>query len=472
VLPYNRFVKAILGAHALRCCVLATATMVIAGTTLAAQEQERLERLEQQVTELRARLDSLSAAPQDSTTLAELRLQIEAITRELERLQLGSEVVTAGEGRFGLGPAASKVYQVQRGVSIGGYGEMLYQKASDDRQDGTPSGRKAQIDFLRAVFYFGYKFNDRLLFNSEIELEHASTDQSGSVSVEFAYLDYFLNDDLAARAGLLLVPMGFLNELHEPPTFLGTTRPETERAIIPSTWRENGFGLLGEISGFSYRAYLVNGLDAVGGNSSNASGFSSAGLRGGRQKGSQAVAENWAGVVRADYVGLLGLTVGASAYLGNSGQGATDSTGAAIGARTFILEGHAEYRAKGWYLRALATLAEVDDVDRLNAARGLSANQSIGERLAGWYLEGGYNVLRTARTEHQLIPYLRYEELNTQDRVPNGYSPDPANDRSVFSIGAMWKPIPNVALKSDYQFHSNAARTGVDQWNVAVGYLF
>ncbi len=456
-------------------CLLAT---VIAWSTTAplaqAQEDEaeqRLESLEQQVAGLQARLDSLTADP-DSARIAELRRQIAAITRELERLQLGREVVTAGEGRFGLGPAASKVYQVRQGVSIGGYGEMLYQNSAGTRENGTPSGAKDQVDFLRAVFYFGYKFNDRFLFNSEIELEHAATGQAGSVSVEFAYLDYFLRDGLAARAGLLLVPMGFINELHEPPTFLGTTRPETETAIIPSTWRENGLGVFGEFGGVSYRAYLVNGLDAVGGNSSNASGFGAAGLRDGRQKGSKAVAENWAGVVRADYVGLLGLTLGGSVYLGNSGQGATDSAGAVIGARTFIAEAHAEYRAHGWYLRGLASLADVDDAARLNAARGFTGSESIGERLVGWYLEAGYDVLRSVATEHQLVPYIRYEELNTQDRVPTGFTANPANDRSIVSLGAMWKPIPNIALKTDYQFHSNQARTGVDQWNVALGYLF
>jgi hypothetical protein len=245
---------------------------------------KRVEQLERQVEQLQQQL-----AVQDSAQLAQLRRQIEALTREIEELRLGEEVVVAADtGLYGFGPAASKVYRTTQGVSIGGYGEALYENFSDLTEDGNPSGKTDQIDFLRAVFYFGYKFNDRLLFNSEIELEHASTSQSGSVSVEFAYLDYRATNLLGVRGGLVLIPMGFINELHEPPTFLGTERPETEQRIIPTTWRENGVGVFGEAGGFVYRGYLVNGLDAVGGGSSKAAGFSAAGLRGGRQKGSKA----------------------------------------------------------------------------------------------------------------------------------------------------------------------------------------
>lgn len=413
-----------------------------------------------------------SGRGQDTTELARLRQQIEAITRQLEAMQLGQDVVRADTGVAGFGPAASKVYRVSQGVSVGGYGELLYENFDATREDGAPSGETDQLDALRAIVYVGYKFDDRLLFNSELEFEHGSTDEGGSVSVEFAYIDYRFSDAFGARAGLLLVPMGFLNELHEPPIFLGTTRPLTEQRIIPSTWRENGIGVFGQRGDVSYRAYLVNGFDGAG---SSASGFSASGLRGGRQKGSRALAEDLAGVVRADYAGVLGLTVGGSVYLGNSGQGARlppPDTAQTIGARTTIWEGHIEYRARGLDLRALLAVASVDDVAELNAAGSLTGAASIGERLVGWYLQGGYDVLRSVRSQHQLVPYLRYERLNTQDRVPAGFAADPATAREVLSIGAAWKPIVNVVVKADYQLHANDAETGVNQVNLALGYLF
>ncbi len=432
--------------------------------------EDRIRELERQVEALEVRL-----ARQESQAIEELRLQIEAITRQLEELKLGEElVVEAGESRFGMGPAASKVYQVAQGVSLGGYGEMLYQNFADEREDGSPSTLTNQFDYLRAVLYVGYKFNDRFLFNSEIEVEHASTSQAGSVSAEFAYLDWLFSGDLGARAGLVLVPMGFLNERHEPTTFLGTERSATELKIIPTTWRENGIGLFGAAGGFAYRTYVMNGFSAVGGGSSGASGFSATGIRGGRQKGSKAVAEDLAGVARVDYVKQLGLLVGSSLYVGQSGQGnpSTLNPGETIGALTVIWEGHAEYLAHGFSLRGLAALARIDDVDDINAANDLTGLESVGERLVGWYVQVGYDVLHRVQTEHRLIPYLRYEQINTQDEVPDGFSANPANDEQIITIGAAWQPIMNIIVKADYQIQSNQADTGVSQVNATVGYLF
>ena len=207
-------------------------------------------------------------------------------------------------GQRGLGPAASKVYNVERGVSIGGYGEMLYQSFASETEDGSASAKSDQLDFLRAIVYVGYKFNDRIHFNSEIEFEHASTGKGGEVSVEFAYLDFSLRPELGIRGGMLLVPMGFINELHEPPIFYGARRPEVESAIIPTTWRENGAGIFGEAGPVEYRAYAVAGLDA--------SGFSASGIRGGRQKGARSLAEDFAFTGRVDLTSVPGLLAGIS----------------------------------------------------------------------------------------------------------------------------------------------------------------
>ncbi len=415
-----------------------------------------------------------SAQERDSTAIARLTAQVEAITRELEALRLGRELtVEADSAVAGFGPAASKVYRTPRGVSVGGYGELLFQHVAAARQDGSPSGLRDQWDALRAIVYVGYKFGDRLLFNSETEFEHGSTDRTGSVSVEFAYLDYRWTEGLGLRAGLLLVPLGFLNGLHEPTTFLGSSRPETERRLIPSTWRENGAGAYGEVGPIQYQAYLVNGFDAVGGGSSGAGGFGAGGLRDGRQNGSRALAENVALAGRVDYVGLLGLTVGMGVYAGNSGQGAPLATGGTLRARTTIWEGHAEYRAHGLNLRGLYARATVGQAAELNQVRGLTGTASIGERLTGWYLQAGYDVLRLARgARGELEPFVRYERLQTQARVPAGFATDPANDRRIVTLGAVWKPIANVALKADVEQPHNEARTGVRRASVSLGYVF
>ena len=414
----------------------------------------------------------LMAAPtlaqdRDTVDIEKLEAQVEAITRELEELRLGRDlVVEADTSVYGFGPAASKVYKVREGVSLGGYGEVLYENLAGTREDDTPSGATDRLDALRAIVYVGYKFSDQILFNSELEFEHGTTGAAGSVSIEFAYLEYRLSPQFGLRGGLLLPPMGFINEVHEPPAFLGARRPETERQIIPSTWRESGIGFFGGIGSVSYRAYLVNGFDV--------NGFTASGLRGGRQNGSEATAENFGVVGRLDVTPGLGLTVGSSAYLGNSGQGTPlpSDPAATLGARTFIWEGHAQYKTGGFDLSGLLALSTVDDVAEINAVIGLEGDESVGERLIGWYLQGGYDVLRATGSTHQLIPYVRYEQLDTQDRVPEGFASSPANDRSFLTLGTMWKPVPNVSLKADYQIVSNQADTGVNQLNVNLGYLF
>ncbi|HEU5040214.1 MAG TPA: hypothetical protein VFT84_05320 [Gemmatimonadales bacterium] len=408
-----------------------------------------------------------AAQERDTTELTRLQAQVDAITRELEELRLGRDVVVqADTSVLGFGPAASKVYKTPQGVSIGGYGEVLYENFAADREDDTPSGESDRLDALRAIVYVGYKFSDRILFNSELEFEHGSTEDGGSVSIEFAYLDYRISPSFGIRAGLLLPPMGFINEIHEPPAFLGARRPETERVLIPSTWRETGIGVFGASGPVNYRAYLVNGFDARG--------FGAGGLRDGRQNGAEATAENFGAVGRVDYTGVLGLTVGTAAYLGNSGQGAVlpSDPGVEIGARTFIWDAHAEYKARGFDLRGLLAIATVDDAAELNELSELAGGESVGERLLGWYLQGGYDVLRGSGSSHQLVPYLRYEQLNTQDEVPDGFAADPENDRQLVTVGAMWKPLPNVSVKADYQLLSNEAETGVNQLNVNLGYLF
>jgi hypothetical protein len=432
-------------------------------------ERERIEQLEREIDELREAL-----ARQDSVDVEQLRRQIDAITRELEQMQLGQEVVVADTGSFGLGPAASKVYRIEQGVSLGGYGEMLYQGFANTRQDGSTSGRRNQIDFLRAVLYAGYKFNDRFIFNSEIEFEHASTSESGSVSVEFAYLDWFVSGDVGFRGGLVLAPMGFINELHEPTTFLGTTRPETELRIIPTTWRENGIGVFAQPGDFALRGYVMNSLDAVGDADDPDTGFSETGLRGGRQKGSKALAENLAFVGRADWLGASGLQVGTSAFFGNTGQSTELASDPAqtLGAFTVIWDVHAQLRVRGWDLRGLVAVSWVDEVAELNEIKGLTGDESVGERLVGWYVQAGYDVLRTVDTQVQLLPFVRYERINTQDRVPAGWTTNPARDRAILSVGAQVLPIYNIVLKTDYQFVGNAADTGVNKFNVSLGYIF
>ncbi|HKI02314.1 MAG TPA: hypothetical protein VKK31_10055 [Thermoanaerobaculia bacterium] len=417
--------------------------------------EERVRDLERQVEQLKAETAAMKGGGEqgsDAGRITELERRLEVLAGEIEKMKIGEAAVSAEASENGFGPAASKVYRSERGLSIGGYGEVRYQDFDSDES--------AELDLLRAVLYFGYKWNDRWLFNSEIEYEHAGEE----VAVEFAYIDYLWRPQASFRAGLVLVPMGFINELHEPTVFLGANRPELERRIIPSTWKENGFGLFGEAGPFTYRTYLVNGFDATG--------FSAAGLRGGRQEGIEAKADDFAWVGRLDYTGAPGLLVGGSAYLGNSGQDLESATGQAIDVGTTIFEGHLEWRWRGLELRALGVQASLDDVAGLNRALDLTGDESVGEELKGYYLQLGYDVLSGRGAGKALIPYARWETYNTQDGVPAGFRANPANDVETLTLGLAFKPLEQLILKADFQNIDNEAGTGVDQLNVVLGYVF
>ncbi|MEW6073060.1 MAG: hypothetical protein AB1726_10790 [Planctomycetota bacterium] len=390
------------------------------------------------------------AGPQDDDLpqrVSELETKIDVLADEVERFTLGELVPTLGEGRYGLGPAASKVYAKDEGTSIGGYGEALFQEHAG-------AAKSDVFDLLRTVLYFGYRFGPHWVLNSEIEIEHASTEEEGAVSVEFAALDYLGTAAVNARAGLVLVPMGFLNELHEPPTFLAATRPETERRIIPSTWRETGVGVFGETGDLSYRLYVVTALDALG--------FTGSGLRDGRQNGSKARAEDFALTGRVDWIPAPGLLAGLSAHRGDAGQG-REGLGATA---TTIVEAHGEVRARGLWLRGLIARATVDDVALLNAATG----ESVGESLEGQYVEMGYDLLAHLAPDSGLSagPYARFESFDTQAEVASGSAANPANDEEIATFGVDFRPLPSIVIKVEYQDFDQ----DVDRFNVSLGYSF
>ena len=391
----------------------------------------------------------------------ELERRMDVLAGEVERLRIGDAALLADEGIHGMGPAASKVYRSDGGVTIGGYGEVKYHNYADQDQSGADSGAVDSVDVHRVILYAGYRFNDKWVLNTEIEFEHVK-----EVYVEFAYLDYEATDFMGARAGLLLVPMGISNELHEPTTFLSVDRPQVEKYVLPTTWREIGAGVYGDAGPIAYRAYLLGGM--------NAAGFSSSGIRGGRQKGAEAVAEDFAGVARLDFVGVEGLVVGGSAYYGNSGQDLVNAdTGAEPDVGTLIYEGHATLEIAGLELRALYAGARLGDVKALNEALMLEGADSVGSSLQGYYVDLGYDLLRPFGVNGKaLVPHVRYETLNTQLTVPGGYDSSDSKDRSVVTAGLAFQPHEQLTLKADYQLHMNQAESGVNQLNAGIGFIF
>ena len=427
------------------------------------------------------------ARPVAAQDAQELARRIDVLTQEIEQLKLGTAADTTRlASRMGLGPAASKIYATPKGVSIGGYGEMLYENFDREREDGTPSALLDRLDFLRAVFYVGYKFDETLLFNSEIEIEHGgvhdeaavegqadpltgevtgTAELTGEVVVEFAYLEWRRRQELGVRAGMLLIPLGIVNELHEPPVFIGARRPEVEQRIIPTTWRGNGIGLFGELgNGVDYRLYLTEGL--------NASHFSAAGIRGGRQSGSQSLLTRPAVSARLDYSGSAGLMVGGSIYTGDCWQDFQPSA-ADISPRLTLFDLHGRWQWRGLQARGLYALGSLGDAGPLSDALGLTGSDRIGEKFLGAYAEASYDLVPWLwpGSRYELSPYARWERYDTQDDVPGG-TENPALERTVVTAGAAFRPHPQVVVKADRAWRSNQAETEASQWNLALGYMF
>jgi hypothetical protein len=311
------------------------------------------------------------------------------------------------------------------------------------------------------------------VFNTEIEFEHGSTSQNGSVSVEFATLDFLLSPEFNVRTGLMLIPMGIVNEFHEPPFYFSNNRPQAERVILPSTWRENGVGVFGTFfERLDYRLYVVNGF--------NADGFNSSGLRGGRQNGSEALANDLAFVARVDFDAFEGMQLGASYYVGDSGQDQDiDIGGDDFGlpdARTAIWEVHGEYRWQALTARALWTQARVADAGTLSELFTLAdvSRPVVARRMIGGYAEVAYDVMPLffPGSEMSLEPFFRFEYVDTQNKVPSGFMADRAFTQRIYVPGIQWKPISNVVLKLDYRNIDDWAHTGGDEVNLGFGLVF
>jgi hypothetical protein len=423
----------------------------------------------------------------DDDRVQELERKVDVLTQEIESMRLGAVAeTTAYASRFGLGPAASKVYGQRSGVSIGGYGEMQLVQRDRDDEDGNPvPGPRTAFDFVRAVLYFGYKFDDQLLLNSEVEIEHGGVfdaaevavdpgtgqgeaELTGEVVLEFAYLEWSRHRAFGVRAGRLLVPVGLTNEAHEPPTYLGVQRPETERFVIPTTWSAMGAGVSGELaSGLAYRAYVVEGLDA-------ASLTAEEGIREARQEASRTLVTHPGFTGRVDWTGTPGVLIGASGYTGTAWQGDAPA-GPALAPRISLWDVHGRLQWRGLQARALFAQGTIRQAAELSAALGVDGTpEAIGGRFGGGYLEAGFDALAAMRpgSRWSLSPYARFESYDTQEDVPSGATENPALARRIVTAGLALKPHPNVVVKADRAWRHNDADNEVSAWNASVGYLF
>ncbi len=345
-------------------------------------------------------------------------------------------------------------------VTLGAYGEMLYNQ---------PEGDNGELDVQRLVLLLGYRFNERTQFVTEIEFEHVE-----EVFVEQAFVNYNVANNVNLRGGLMLVPMGIVNEFHEPTTFNGTERPEMDNVIVPTTWRELGIGVTGRFNSISlgYQAYVFNGFkstetDGEGGVSGFLSG--SSGLRGGRQKAIQSTIDSPTLSTKLDYYAIPGLRLGFSTYFGRTQaeDNVEQLDGADIGIAMLGVDARYAYQrftARGQFIHA-----SLSDTGAYNALTG----SDLGSALQGWYVEGAYNLLPSDKKQ-KLFAFARYEKFNTHASTEGPLEVNEAYDRTDVTTGLTYHIAPGVVVKGDYQFRSNVLDGGdvKDRLNFGIGVWF
>ena len=393
----------------------------------------------------------------ETSDIAELKQQVKELQEmsqtlidETSDLKTGFNYTTVDTTKSfsGLGAAASKIYYSKSPLSIGGYGEMYYSRTSES--DGTTSSK---VDVYRFVPYIGYKFSDNIILNTELEFEHGGSKEGdvekgtsgGYVIVEFMYLDFLINKNINLRAGNILVPMGLINERHEPTLFNTVQRPYTSKYLIPSTWHESGAMVFGNITeNLSYKIAGVVALDP------DVSG--SKWLRNGRTGSLKKTNPNLGGVLRVDYTGITGLLIGASTY---------------SDADILMLDVHVDYKHDGARLYGVYSQSSRSNV----SASGITDGAS------GGFLNVSYDVLSTSSSEYSLPLFVQYESVNPESSVSgSGVSYSPVNTTTV---GVNFFPQKQVVLKVDYAIQDNKFHTSTSEakissktLSVSMGFIF
>lgn len=273
--------------------------------------------------------------------------------------------------------------------------------------------------------------------------------------------------------------MGIINENHEPPTFNGVERPNLDYYIVPTTWREIGLGFAGTVQPVSlrYQLYMINGVVSYNG---EARLNGSSGFRNGRQKGISSIigSPNFTGLL--EYFGVQNLTIGLSGYAGKTqstlNKGLASDDQLAIDSRDSSVVGMSmlgidtRYSVNGFSCRGQFNFAAFGNTIQYNAFTG----SDLGSSMMGYYVEAAYNIFHPfSSISHQLTPFVRYENYNTQHAVEEGLVVNDAWHREEVIAGIGWRPIPNVALKADYQaVRSKSATKYTGIVNLGVGLMF
>jgi hypothetical protein len=365
---------------------------------------------------------------------------------------------------------------VRKNVNVTGYGETHFNVPTDERD--------TVFDAHRFVLGVNARFTDWIFLSAEIDYEHAAQ----VLEFEMAYLDFLFDPKVNFRAGTVLIPVGFLNEYHEPVLFWTVERPAFQKRIIPTSWNGTGGGFFGTfgnfLGGMNYRVYAVNSLqsiEATGADCAHDGGGECGkfrgkdGVRAGRRFPDELRVADIALTGRLEFSNLFpGFQLGASFYTG-------DTTHQQIkqGGRTTIIEGDIKYRRKWFEMNASIANTHINnaaELNNFNIAAG-TADGNIASNIFGYNAQFGVHVMQLLgrSTSHDVVAHFMYEFIDTQNQMPTGFAPDngTGGETDVYTAGITWFPATrNVALKMDYTHQTFNDGTSNNQVNFGMAYMF
>ena len=370
-------------------------------------------------------------------------------------------------------------------LTLGGYGEVAltrnfysdnvyrYSHPADYRDD-PGHGR---FDVPHAVIYLGYDFDKGWSMQTEIEFEHTGTgsavekeyteageweseiEKGGEVELEQFWIQKSFAPQFNVRIGHLVVPVGGLNNAHEPLNYFTVYRPEGEYTILPSTWHDTGISLWGRAGAWRYEALVIAGLDAF---QYDRDYF----IKHGAGSPFESKVANTLGfAARIDYFSVRNLRLSLSGFYGQGMHNTYPND--MWNTRYADVRGHTlvgcfdfAYTGRWLTVRGNADWGAVSDASTISTVkRNLSSNNApyrktpVGRNACAAGIEAGYDILHLCSglrdKEQKLYLFGRYEYYDSY--IPDSDQPDyPYTDRHRIAAGLNWFPVPQIAVKAEY----------------------
>ena len=399
-------------------------------------------------------------------------LRLDRLAAELDQVKAELKAVKERQAATLVAPVAANAPNAAYASQASGgapatvlssYGEIAYSQPSRN-------SAATQTDIGRFVLGFQHSFNERTKVVAELEVEHAVTSATdkGEVAVEQVYVEHRISQNYGVRAGVFLIPLGLINQNHEPHTFYGVNRPTVETAIIPSTLREAGIQVFGEHdSGVSWSAGLTTGFDLTKWDPLNSEGGQSP-LRTLHQEGQLAKSKDLSFFAAADWRGIPGLRLGAGFTSGKAGHGTAGF--ATPNARTLLWDVHAQWSPGAWDFAAVYARGSITGAGALNRTFS-GAPYLVPKSFDGWYTQAAYKFRLPG--DYKVAPFVRYERVNTGrsfDGVVPGFNVNAYDTESIWTAGLNFYVTPSVVVKADVQRYKVVPDS--NRVNLGLGYSF